>query len=326
MICRILKYASVRLKPSASLFCMNKNRCTFLATILIFALPLVAEAIEWGSPSIETTLDYISSADLDESSPTGEVAVTSGGATASVPFQVTEKLSSTFELSGSRIFFDWDNTENLKFSNGRKPWDDFNSARVRLKLTYNWNPQWTSFANVYTAAGWEEEINNSYSYGASIGARFQSPYNLRWTLGASSGQGPENGYWGIFGGIGWNQHKKEEGQPGIFASINWPPEAEIGAALSNKWLVRWNLWQSSGGIFRLADDNAQSPSGLVVSSVEKTGLFVEFKPLKKFTIALGGNYIFRHQYEIQNKNGNKIQPNVQIDAAYGATLNFKFQF
>ena len=135
------------------------------------------------SPSIETRIEYISSADEEGSGPSGEVAVTSAGGTASMPFQLAKKLNLTFELSGSRIFFDWDNTENLKFSNGRKPWDDFNSARVRLKFNYNWNPQWTSFANVYTAAGWEEEMDDSYSYGASIGTVFQSPYNLRWTLG-----------------------------------------------------------------------------------------------------------------------------------------------
>ena len=325
MICLIVKYASARLKPSGPLSCISKIQCAFLVTILIFALPLATEAIEFGSPSIETRIDYISSADEEGSGPSGEVAVTSAGGTASMPFQLADKLNLTFELSGNRIFFDWDNTENLKFSNGRKPWDDFNSARVRLKLNYNWNPQWTSFANVHTAAGWEEEMDDSYSYGASIGTVFQSPYNLRWTLGACSGEGPENGYWGVFGGVAWNQHKKEEGQPGIFASLNWPPAAEIGTVLNKKWLLRWNLWQS-GGIFRLADDNALSPSGLVVASVERTGLFVEYKPIRKFTVTLGGSYVFRHQYEIQNENGNKIQSNLHIDAALGATLNFKFNF
>jgi len=65
---------------------------------------------------------------------------------------------------------------------------------------------------------------------------------------------------------------------------------------------------------------------LVVASVERTGLFVEYKPIRKFTVTLGGSYVFRHQYEIQNENGNKIQSNLHIDAALGATLNFKFNF
>ena len=100
---------------------------------------------------------------------------------------------------------------------------------------------------------------------------------------------------------------------------------ELGAVINEKWLVRGNLW-STGRIYRLADDNAVSPSGLVARSVEATGIFLEYKPIKKFSITLGGSYGFRHQYEIQNENGNKIQSLVNIDAALGATLNFKFKF
>ena len=325
MISFKLTYALPIRKESMRIFCICEIEFIAFITILIFAVPLPAEAIEWKSPSIEVWGDHISSEDVDEASPTGELAVTSTTARVSIPLRLTEKLDLTFELSGSRFFFDWDNTENIKFSNGLTPWDDFNSARVRLKLNYQWNPQWISFVNVYTSAAWEEEIDDSYSYGASLGTVFLGPYNLRWTLGVSSGEGPEEGYWGVFGAIAWNQHKKEEGQPGIFASLNWPLEAEIGAVINEKWLVRGNLW-STGRIFRLADDNAVSPSGLVVRSVEATGIFLEYKPSQKFSIALGGSYVYRHGYEIQNETGDQIQPYVNINAALGATLNFRFKF
>lgn len=325
MISFRLKYALPIRKHLRHFFCVCKIELIFVVAILIFAVPLPAEAIELKSPSIEVWGDHLSSADVDESSPTGELAVTSTTARVSFPFQLTEKSDLTFEASGSRFLFDWDNTENIGFSNGLNPWDDLNSARVRLKFNYNWNPQWISFTNVYTSAAWEEEIDDSYSYGASIGTVFLGPYNLRWTLGIGSGQGPENGYWGVFGGIGWNQHKKEEGQPGIFASLNWPLEAEIGAVINEKWLVRAIRWQT-GRTFRLADDNDLSPSGLLVRSVEAVGIFFEYKPIKKFSIALGGSYVFRHQYEIQNEKGDQIQSYVNINAALGATLNFRFRF
>ncbi|MDH3829337.1 MAG: hypothetical protein OET21_18070, partial [Desulfobacterales bacterium] len=100
MICLIVKYASARLKPSGPLSCISKIQCAFLVTILIFALPLATEAIEFGSPSIETRIDYISSADEEGSGPSGEVAVISAGGKASMPFQLANKLNLTFELSG----------------------------------------------------------------------------------------------------------------------------------------------------------------------------------------------------------------------------------
>ena len=318
-------YAYAKRKHLGSLFCIDTILLAFMLTTYLFAYPMSGEAIELKSPSIEVWVDHISSADVDESDPTGELTVTGTTGRASIPFGLTEKLNLTFELSGSRIFFDWDDTEYLAFSNGLKPWDDLNSARLRLKLNYQWNPQWISFANVHTSAAWEEEIDDSYSYGASIGTIFSGPYNLTWTLGVGSSQGPENWYWGVFGGIGWNQHKKEEGQPGIFASLNWPLEAEMGAVINEKWLVRGNLW-STGRIYRLANDNAVSPSGLAVRLVDATGVFLEYKPFKKFLISLGGSYVYRHRYEIQDESGDKVQSFANIDASLGATLNFKFKF
>jgi hypothetical protein len=106
------------------------------------------------------------------------------------------------------------------------------------------------------------------------------------------------------------------------------PSIEVwGDHLSSneKWLVRAIRWQT-GRIYRLADDNAVSPSGLLVRSVEAVGIFFEYKPIKKFSIALGGSYVFRHRYEIQNENGDQIQSYVNINAALGATLNFRFRF
>jgi hypothetical protein len=89
--------------------------------------------------------------------------------------------------------------------------------------------------------------------------------------------------------------------------------------------VRGNLW-STGRIYRLANDNAVSPSGLVVRAVEATGIFLEYRPFKKFTVALGGSYVYRHRYEIQDETGDKIESFVNIDASLGATLNFKLKF
>ena len=313
------------LKYPGHLPSVSKIKFGFWVFIIMLVFPVIIEAMELKRPSFEIQVDHISSADVDESSPTGEVTVTSTGGSAEIPFQLTEKLGSALELSGSRISFDWDNTENLKFSNGLKPWDELKFARLRLKFNYKWSPRWNSFANLYTSAGWEEEISDAYSYGANIGTVYMGPYNLRWTLGAASGEGPENGYWGVFGGSAWNQHKKEEGQRGFFASLEWPPAAEFGGVINENWLVRWNLWHT-GNIFRLADDNALVPSGLVVTTVDGTGIFLEYKPVKKFTVTLGGSYVYRHRYEVQNENGNKIQSFVNIDASLGAALNLKFNF
>jgi hypothetical protein len=64
----------------------------------------------------------------------------------------------------------------------------------------------------------------------------------------------------------------------------------------------------------------------VLRLVEETGILLEYKPFKKFSMALGGSYVFRHRYEIQDESGDKVQSFANIDASLGATLNFKFKF
>ena len=65
---------------------------------------------------------------------------------------------------------------------------------------------------------------------------------------------------------------------------------------------------------------------LTIEAVERTGISIEYKPVKKFTVTLGGSYIFKQQYEIQNENGNKIQSFVNIDPSLSVALNLKYNF
>ncbi len=55
------------------------------------------------------------------------------------------------------------------------------------------------------------------------------------------------------------------------------------------------------------------------------GLYVEVRPFEALSIAAGVDYVFARQWEIQNKNGEKIHE-VDIDAAFSPAVNINWTF
>ena len=242
----------------------------------------------------------------------------------SLPFHLTDTNNLDFSFTGGRVFSDWHNRKNLKFSNGRKPWDDLNFSSASLTISHGWNKNWTSFVGGAIAVGWEEEIDDASSFTEFIGTSYQSAFNLKWTLGVGFGQEPEESGWGPFGGVTWNEDRKNEGDPGFCASIDWPPAAEVCYVVNKKWAVRLN-YTTIGGTFRLADDNEVSPSGLVKPSLESYVLFVDYKPIPSLSLNLAVNYNFEHQWEIQDEDGNGFHT-LYIDDAVGFLFEISWIF
>ncbi len=233
----------------------------------------------------------------------------------------------------------WHNSKNLKFSNGRIPWDDLNYSSASLTISHDWNKNWTSFVGGAIAAGWEEEIDDASSYYELIGTSYQSGFNLKWTLGVGFAQEPEESGWGPFVGVTWNEDRKKKGDPGFCASIDWPAAdwpaadwpaadwpaaAEVCYVVNEKWAVRLN-YTTIGGTFRLADDNEVSPSGLVKPSLESYVLFVDYKPIPSLSLNLALNYNFEHQWDIQDEDGNGFHT-VYIDDAVGFLFEISWTF
>jgi hypothetical protein len=299
--------------------------------------PLSAAAVQFGRPALSGSIEHISSSDVYYTNPQAEVSVTSASAGMRLPINLTENSDLEVKFSGGLYYFDWRDTERLKFSNGREPWDDLYSAEFGLAYVYKWNIKWASFLGSGIGAGWEKDTDDIYSYRGFLGINYSWGQRLNWkaTLGFGFGRGPEeksSGFFsgpygttlGPFGGISWNEKQRNSFQPGWSFKLQFPPDLQIAYVFNEHWAINFN-WRHLGKIFRLADDNNISPEGLLAVSCSKSELAVDFRPIETLTLSLGFSEYFHKQFDIQDDDGNSLQT-IEDHDSFGVRFSVNWAF
>lgn len=110
-----------------------------LSVIAVLAFPLVIEAAELENPDVRIEGEYIFSADVGDSSPTGEVEETFARIVLSLPIHLSESSNLEIRILGEQAFFNWSEPHKIAFSNGREPWDNLYSSNIGLRWLYKWN-------------------------------------------------------------------------------------------------------------------------------------------------------------------------------------------
>jgi hypothetical protein len=322
---------------------MKRNSCSkkiFFAVSIaagIFFHPISAGAIELGWPALSGSVKYISSSKVDETSPQAEVAVTSAMAGISLPVNLTENSDLEIQFSAGLYYFEWNDSELLKFSNGREPWNDLYSAEFGLAYVYRWNKKWSSFLGSGIGAGWEKDANDMYSYRGFVGQGYRWGQKLNWkaSLGFGFGRGPEkisggfiSGPYGTtlgpFGGLSWNEEQRTSFQRGWSFNLNFPPNFKIAYVFNEQWIASFD-WKYIGRIFRLADNNDVSPEGLLAVSYGKVELAVDFRPIQKLTLSIGIGEYFHKAFDIQDDNGISLQT-IEVHDSFGGRLSVSWFF
>ena len=288
--------------------------------------PISATAIEFGLPAINGSVEHMSSSDVDESNPQAEVSVTSTAAGMALPINLTENSSLQVKFSGGLYYFDWSDTELLKFSNGQEPWDDLYKAEFGLAYAYKWNKKWASFLGSGIGAGWEKDTDDIYSYRGFLGTKYSWGQRLNWkaSLAFGFGYGPNGTQLGPFGAFSWNEEKRNSFQPGWSFKVEFPPDLQIAYVFNKHWAVNFN-WSHLGEIFRLADDNEISPEGLLDFTYSKSELSVDFRPIETLTLSLGFSEYFHKEFDIQDNDGNSLQT-IEVHDSFGGRLSVKWTF
>ena len=297
--------------------------------------PAFSEAFEFRYPFLKARSGYLSSADVDESGKDGSVELIFTEMAVSWPVDLTESSKIEFNFTGGIDHFEWKNPQRLNFSDGREPWDTLYSADFSLTYIQAWSKQWYSFLGGGFSSGWENEIEDSFSYRGFLGTTYRWRQNWQATLGVGLGRGPEKSATGPirgpegtslgpFAGVSWNKDRRELFQPGWCASIEFPPKGEVCCVINQSWVVHWNFG-SFGRIYRLADNNDLSPSGLLAASFIKTGFAADFRPLPSFIFSMGVFGAFGNQWEIQDDDGKTLQV-VYLENSLGVELTASWRF
>jgi hypothetical protein len=308
-------------------FRRNKN-ILYVALIVsgLCILPVPSTAIDFGLPSVNGFVEHISSSDVDESNPQAQVSITSTFAGLVLPISLAENSDLKIKFSGGRYYFDWSDTERLKFSNGREPWDDLYSAEFGLLYAYKWNQKWGSFLGGGIEAGWEKDTDDIYSYRGMLGTNYSWGQRLNWkaSLGLGFGYRPDGTQLGPFGEFSWNEKQRNSFQPGWSFKIKFPPDVQLAYVFNKHWAINFN-WSHLGKVFRLADDNDISPEGLLDFSYSKSELSLDFRPVERLTLSLGFSEYFHKEFDIQDDDGNSLQT-IEVHDSFGGRFSVSWAF
>ena len=294
------------------------------AGVLLY--PVSAEAIDFGLPAINGSVEHMSSSDVDESNPQAQVSVTYSAAGMVLPVNLTENSDLKVKFSGGLYYFDWSDTERLKFSNGQEPWDDLYSAEFGLSYVYKWNKKWASVLGSGIGAGWEKDTDDIYSYRGFLGTNYSWGQRLNWkaSLGFGFGHGPGGTQLGPFGDISWNEEQRNSFQPGWSFKLEFPPDLQIAYVFNEHWAINFN-WSHLDKLFRLADDNDISPEGLLDFSYSKSELSADFRPVETLTLSLGLSEYFHKEFDIQDDGGNSLQT-IEVHDSFGFRFSVNWAF
>jgi hypothetical protein len=147
--------------------------CSLFLALVNLTHPKTALSIEFGYPSVNGSVEYISSGDVDETNPQARLAITSALVSAALPVSLTDNSNLEVNLRGGFFNFDWTDTDRLKFSNGEEPWGNLYSAEFSLSYVYKWNTSWSSFLGSGIGAGWEEDTDDMFSYRGFLGTTYR---------------------------------------------------------------------------------------------------------------------------------------------------------
>ena len=292
--------------------------------VVLFIPPQAALAFEFGQPSISARGSYSWKTGLDDIDSDAEVAVSQFGADFTWPFQLSDRIDLMLEVAADRFQFDWENSEDIAFSNGSRPWSRLHSVGADLILKYRFNQRWTGLTGLGLGVGWEDEISDALSFKAILGADYRFGSNWNINFGLASGETPVGGFFGPFGSIGWRQERSQKFQPGWYGKLQFPPFLEIGYGINDRWRMR-GFFGVFGGLFRLADDNEASPSGYFHPTVDMIGLYVDYRPLPSLVFSLGAKYSTYTEWEILDDDGNTIQT-LELDNTPSVELKISYVF
>lgn len=291
--------------------------------LFLFSFPCDAQI---GNPMLSIELGRSGSTEVDDpkSPNNGEVEETKMGISFFMPAMLLDDLSFEFGAGFSNTVYDWTDPKYFHFSRGKKPWESLSYADVGCRFTQFWDKAWSSFLGVNLISAWESEMNDSFSYGLTMGAMYHSIGGMSFVFGAGYFLQPgDNDLIYPIIGVGWNRGGGDTKGIGFSGSVGYP-ETEIRYTFNEWWTMRMNF-ESNLVMYRLEDDSWVSTSGLVEISGYSAGLFADFYPIEPLKLSIGLSYDFDREWNLMNEDGDDIG-NVDVDNSISGSFEISWTF
>jgi len=226
-----------------------------------------------------------------------------------------------FFFTYERQDYSWNGAGMLPFGDSvSDPWETLHSMSLGYARQGRINSSWSYFAAGSVMALFEEQMQDSYGFGAAAGATYAYSPALKFTLGAGFAYHEIRTTALPVVGLSWNK-----GAPtGLSVSVGYP-DTHLSYRFSPRWAIRSRIVQFNRDIFRLSDDSAVERKGYLERRDLMADLGLEFTPVKNMSVTLAPRYYFSRELVIYDRNGDNKRT-FDVADGWGGLLSVSYLF
>ena len=258
-------------------------------------------------PKTSYTISYIDEAGFDGYG--GKVSV------------VKNRLSLNNKIAGisyTNWKFRWMDIAKLPFGDKiHTPLSQMHSVKINGNLPYFINDKWFMLTSVSVKSTFENEIQDSYSFGIFSFASYKLTNEHALTIGAFANYHPTSTF--AMPAVSYSYRAREEDG---FKFILGYPRTYVGYHLSNESLLRFGMIFSQS-VIRLADDSIISKGGFVEAKDYMSNLGLSYRPSANFSFESDMIYSLKREFTLYTKEAHRID-SYSIKPSFG--INFKLTY
>ncbi len=253
-----------------------------------------------------------------KSSP-GDVQVWNTGGGASIRFPVSEQWRLTFRVHGEYSNYDFGGATAL-VPGAADPFDDMYEAGTAILAEGAISGPWSLSTGAYIRSAGEPgaAFGDTLWGGGFVGVGYAFSESFRLTIGGGiTTRLDDNPLFVPVVGIEWQitERLRLETQ-GFDLLLKWEPRSWLEVYAKGAWEYRQ---------FRLDDDRAALPSGVIRDNRFPVGGGVAFKPFHGLRIAIEGGAIVYQEFDVLRSSGNKLT-DVETEPAAYIMLRVDYRF
>jgi len=234
---------------------------------------------------------------------------------------VKNRLSLNNKIAGisyTNWKFHWSDIAKLPFGDKKHtPIAQMHSLRVNANLPYFISDKWFMLTSVSLKSTFEQEMQDSYSFGILSFASYKLTNEHAFAIGAFANYHPIS----TFAMPAFSYSYRARAQDG-FKFILGYPRTYIGYHLSNEFLLRFGMIFSQS-VIRLSDQSTISKSGFVEAKDYLSNFGLSYTLGKNFSFESDIIYTLKREFTLYTKEAQMID-SYSIQPSFG--INFKLTY
>ena len=224
-----------------------------------------------------------------------------------------------FTLSYKRSDFSWSDSDSVNFSKKDSPWDQLNKLTLDASFNGALSESVSWFAGGSLISGFEDQIDESFTFAPRGGLTFTPTYDLKFHVGAAGLISPVRPLVLPLVGAEWRS-EHDYGLSGIIGFPGTRVQYRFNDLLAARVAAKWER-----DIYRLSNDSSVAKKGYVEESGYTGGAYLDITPLAGLKLTVGAELLFDRQLRLYDKGGDEFSK-TDVDRSLGAVLRASYSF